>query len=184
VALFSQNGFRGTTTRELAAAVGVSEPVLYQHFATKKDLYTAIVDQMLEEATEKFEGARVELCEEATDEQFFTRLGEMVLAWYLDDPRYIRLLMFSSLEGHELAQIWYEKATSQFIDYVMGEVRKRMEAGRFRELHPFLGTEAFVGMVAHFGMISAVHKCAFESVKREDVVKTFVDVYLNGIRRK
>ncbi len=32
--LFASRGFQGTTTREIAAAVGVTEPVLYQHFET------------------------------------------------------------------------------------------------------------------------------------------------------
>ena len=36
--LFADKGFRGTTTRELAAAVGVSEPILYEHFKTTRDL--------------------------------------------------------------------------------------------------------------------------------------------------
>ena len=45
VRLFSEKGFRGVTTRELAAAVGVSEPVLYQHFETKRDLYHAIIEE-------------------------------------------------------------------------------------------------------------------------------------------
>ena len=42
--LFAEKGFRGVTTRELAQAVGVSEPVLYQHFQTKRDIYEAIVE--------------------------------------------------------------------------------------------------------------------------------------------
>ena len=43
--LFAEKGFRGTTTRELAAAVGVTEPVLYEHFRTKRDLYSAIIGE-------------------------------------------------------------------------------------------------------------------------------------------
>ena len=42
--LFAEKGFRGATTRELAAAAGVTEPVLYQHFRTKSDLYSAIIE--------------------------------------------------------------------------------------------------------------------------------------------
>ena len=32
--LFAEKGFSGATTRELASALAVSEPVLYQHFRT------------------------------------------------------------------------------------------------------------------------------------------------------
>ena len=41
--LFSRKGFRGTTTREIAGAVGVSEAMLFKHFATKEELYAAII---------------------------------------------------------------------------------------------------------------------------------------------
>ena len=42
--LFSERGFRGTTTRALAEAVGVTEPVLYEHFKSKYELYAAIIE--------------------------------------------------------------------------------------------------------------------------------------------
>ena len=42
--LFSQRGFRGTTTKEIAQAAGVSEAIIFRHFATKDELYAAILD--------------------------------------------------------------------------------------------------------------------------------------------
>lgn len=42
--LFARKGFARTTTRELAKAAGVSEPLLYRHFPSKEALYTAIQD--------------------------------------------------------------------------------------------------------------------------------------------
>src|SRR5436309_7181463 len=42
--LFSERGFRGTTTKEIAHAAGVSEAIIFRHFATKEDLYSAIID--------------------------------------------------------------------------------------------------------------------------------------------
>ncbi|HEX9962000.1 MAG TPA: helix-turn-helix domain-containing protein, partial [Pyrinomonadaceae bacterium] len=44
IKLFSQNGFRGTTTKEIARAAGVSEAMVFRHFATKDELYHAILD--------------------------------------------------------------------------------------------------------------------------------------------
>ena len=41
VRLFSQRGFRGTTTKEIAQAAGVSEAMVFRHFATKEELYAA-----------------------------------------------------------------------------------------------------------------------------------------------
>jgi len=44
VSLFSQKGFGGTTTKEIAHAAGISEAMVFRHFATKQELYTAILD--------------------------------------------------------------------------------------------------------------------------------------------
>src|SRR6202165_5362343 len=41
--LFARNGFTGTTTRELAAAAGVSEALLFRHFPSKQSLYREIL---------------------------------------------------------------------------------------------------------------------------------------------
>lgn len=40
--VFARRGFEGATTRQLAAAAGVSEALLYRHFPSKEDLYRAI----------------------------------------------------------------------------------------------------------------------------------------------
>ena len=42
--VFARHGFGGTKTRDIAAAAGVSEAILFRHFATKDDLYQAILD--------------------------------------------------------------------------------------------------------------------------------------------
>ncbi|MFN2468000.1 MAG: TetR/AcrR family transcriptional regulator [Gaiellaceae bacterium] len=41
---FAQGSYRGTTTAEIGRAAGVSEPILYRHFSSKRDLYLACLD--------------------------------------------------------------------------------------------------------------------------------------------
>jgi TetR/AcrR family transcriptional regulator len=43
--VFSQGSYRGTTTAEIAREAGVTEPILYRHFASKRDLYLACHDE-------------------------------------------------------------------------------------------------------------------------------------------
>src|SRR5436190_18813508 len=43
--VFATEGFRGATTRAIAAAAGVTEAVIFQHFADKSALYAAILEQ-------------------------------------------------------------------------------------------------------------------------------------------
>jgi len=42
--VFSAGSYAGATTAEIAREAGVSEPILYRHFASKRDLYFACLD--------------------------------------------------------------------------------------------------------------------------------------------
>lgn len=43
--VFARGSYRGTTTKEIACEAGVSEPILYRHFESKRDLYLACLDE-------------------------------------------------------------------------------------------------------------------------------------------
>jgi len=46
IRLFTEGSYHGTTTAEIARAAGVSEPILYRHFASKRDLYLAALEHV------------------------------------------------------------------------------------------------------------------------------------------
>jgi TetR/AcrR family transcriptional regulator len=43
--VFSNGSYRGTTTAEIAKEAGVTEPILYRHFESKRDLYIACLEE-------------------------------------------------------------------------------------------------------------------------------------------
>jgi AcrR family transcriptional regulator len=43
--VFSSGSYAGSTTAEIAREAGVSEPILYRHFTSKRELYFACVDE-------------------------------------------------------------------------------------------------------------------------------------------
>ena len=51
--VFVEKGFSGTTTRQLAAAAGVSEALLFKHFPSKEALYSAILRTSFEDEGSK-----------------------------------------------------------------------------------------------------------------------------------
>jgi AcrR family transcriptional regulator len=55
VRVFSDGSYRGVTTAEIARAAGVSEPILYRHFASKRDLYLAAVEHVWREVRARWE---------------------------------------------------------------------------------------------------------------------------------
>lgn len=75
--LFSAQGFDSTTTREIAERVGVSEPILFRHFATKRQLLLAVLE-------ERGPGSRWAALATATDAAVFETALRGLLRRYLD----------------------------------------------------------------------------------------------------
>lgn len=42
--IFSRTSYRGATTADIAREAGISEPILYRHFGSKRDLYLACLE--------------------------------------------------------------------------------------------------------------------------------------------
>ncbi|MGA0034620.1 MAG: TetR/AcrR family transcriptional regulator [Ilumatobacteraceae bacterium] len=42
--VFSEHGFHDTSMNEIAEAVGVTKPVIYQHFGSKRELFSSLID--------------------------------------------------------------------------------------------------------------------------------------------
>lgn len=59
--VFANGSYAGSTTAELARAAGVSEPILYRHFASKRDLYLACLDEAWRQLRAAFEAKAQEL---------------------------------------------------------------------------------------------------------------------------
>lgn len=53
--LFAEHGYENATTAAIADAAGVTEPILYRHFAGKKSLFIAIVRMMSERTIHHWE---------------------------------------------------------------------------------------------------------------------------------
>ena len=56
IRLFAERGYSGATTSELARAAGVTEPIIYRHFNSKKDLFIAVIERTGQRTTEMWEG--------------------------------------------------------------------------------------------------------------------------------
>jgi AcrR family transcriptional regulator len=178
--LFAEKGFRGTTTRELAAAVGVTEPVLYEHFKTKRDLYNAIIETKAKQGLDSVRALSEQYAGSDDDSGFFYALGMNIVDWYTSDPTVIRLLLFSNLEGHELKDLFQERGGACFA-VVTQHIKRRIQQGAIRDVDPALAARSFFGAIAHYSMSALVFGFAPFEKSPEDVVREMVDIFMAGM---
>src|SRR3982751_3028044 len=105
--VFSERGFRGTTTKEIATAAGVSEAMVFRHFANKDELYSAILDRKACSQTMLNSLSSLDAKMAANDDYgVFYTMALNALENHKKDPNLMRLLFYSALEGHDLARLF------------------------------------------------------------------------------
>ena len=177
--LFATNGFRGTTTKQIALAAGVSEALLFKHFPTKHALYSAILSEKthysgLQEAVEEAAAKR-------EDRRFF-----ILLASYRTrkgtDPILFRLLLFSALEGHKMSDMFFRQQYRVFHDLLADYIRQRIDDGAYRPLDPLLAARAFFGIILHHQLLHDIFGLRMH-LTHEATVEEYVSLFLNGLIR-
>jgi len=115
--VFSSSSYRGTTTAEIAKKAGVTEPVLYRHFASKRDLYLAV----LEESWRRLRGLWNGALEDEPDPRLW--VGAIGRAYFAaTDPKVL------------CADLWIQALTEASDDPVIRRsLRKQM-----REVHTYV----------------------------------------------
>ncbi|MDH4107028.1 MAG: TetR/AcrR family transcriptional regulator [Gammaproteobacteria bacterium] len=74
---FSENGFKGTSTRDIADRAGVHHPLITYHFKNKEELWRAAADKVFSEFTALLLQAR----QQAADFEPRERMAEMIRAY-------------------------------------------------------------------------------------------------------
>lgn len=184
VKLFSQRGFRGTTTKEIAQAAGVSEAIIFRHFATKEDLYAAILDhKACAIGPVEWDAVFREAAEGKDDRAFFERLARHMLERHAEDVDFLRLLLYSALEGHQLAEMFWDRTAKPHDEIVIGYLRQRQRDGALRALDPQIIVRAFIGMLVHHSLCNTLwHKsCRPLDLSIQRAAQVFTEILLSGI---
>ncbi len=112
--VFVRSSYRGATTSEIAREAGITEPILYRHFRSKRDLYLACMD----EAVHRF----LETAEEALAANPEGCLGAIIDAYMAQRARL------------RLVDLWIQALNEAADDPVIAKaVRKQV-----RDVHRFI----------------------------------------------
>src|SRR5262249_20045217 len=184
--LFSQRGFRGTTTKEIALAAGVSEAMVFRHFATKEELYSAIIDQKacLGDERDPYQVV-ADALERKDDRAVFERLALDALEQNECDPEFQRLLLHSALEGHELAQMFWEKFVRRVYKFLGEYIRERQRDGEMVDVEPAIVVRAFIGMIIHHSLNNNLwdRKRRLLKISNESAAREFTRILLHGVAK-
>ena len=189
VSLFSQRGFKGTTTKEIARAAGVSEAMVFRHFENKDALYLAILDTKgCQDGVHRFpweENEKLQKAIEDKDDQaVFYHIAFDALNKHQADISFMRLLFYSALEEHELADRFFQEFVERVYQFICGYIEQRQRDGAFREFNPRIAVRAFLGMLIHHSLNNILwdKKRVILDISTDEAAKNFAEILLGGIR--
>ena len=116
--IFAKGSYHGSTTAQIARETGVTEPVLYRHFSSKRDLYLACLDSVWEQVRALWEKA---LAREPEPANWLKAIGKA----YLEARAAARIV---------LVDLWIQALTEAADD---PEIRRALRA-QVREVHGFV----------------------------------------------
>jgi AcrR family transcriptional regulator len=190
IKLFSQNGFRGTTTKKIAEHSGVSEAMVFRHFATKDELYSAILDrkfcgmegQILPWEADSEEKRSIN---EKDDFGVFYNFAVKAMQHHEENVDFMRLLHFSKLEDHLLSEMFFERFVSPLYEFLGSYIKQRQADGVFREMEPLMAVRSFLGMIIHHSLNNILwdKNQQIINISNEDASKYFTEILLNGIKK-
>jgi len=114
---FARGGLHGTSTEEIAAAAGISQPYLFRLFGTKKKLFLATIERCMADTLELFRKA----AGEARGREALDAMGKAYVAMVTTD----RTRLLAQMEGYAACDD--------------PDVRDAMRAG-YGKLHLFVET--------------------------------------------
>ena len=146
--IFSEKGFQGTKTKDIAKAAGISEAMIFKFFKNKEDLYKAIITSTVKDHSKEISDMQSQVS------NLPTVLKEFILH-VIDlnekDPTFLRLMLYSSLEEHEFAHNFMETHLLVETEEFTKAIEKGIQAGEYREVNPRL-----VAQIFHYLMLSTI----------------------------
>ena len=189
--LFSKRGFSGTTTQDIARSAGVSEATVFKHFSTKDELYAALLDvKKCSEGHHRFPWEENESLIKAMnsndDYGVFYSFAIRAPDKQQSDISFMRMLFFSALEEHEMADRFYTEFVAKIYDFLGAYVKKRQKDGAFRKVAPKIVVRAFLGMLIHHSLNNILwdKNRRVLDISNETAAKNFAEILLRGITLK
>lgn len=137
---FAEKGFAGTSTEDIAARAGISQPYLFRLFGTKKELYIASVSRCFRETLELFQRA----AEGLRGEEALHAIGHAYMEHLQADRTWLRAQMqaYSASDDPEIRAV-VRAGFGDLVAYV-----RRVSGADWPAAWSFFATGMFLNVLA------------------------------------
>lgn len=128
--LFAQHGFEGTSTRQIAAAVGATPAMIHYYFGDKHGLYRALLEEIIRPVLEGLEQRAGTSGAAATVRDFLSAY----LGMFGDHP-WLPVLVFREMHegGEEFRSHFAQRFGSRLKGLLSNALAQERAAGRLRD---------------------------------------------------
>lgn len=177
--LFTQNGYHGTTMRQIAEGAGITAGSIYNHFSGKDDIFLAVI-----ETYHPFHqiGPMLAAVEGESLEQAIHEAARRIARVMEQNPGLMNLAL---IELIELESKHMPVLVESFRPQVMVFVRRlATEPDQVRPISSFAAFRTFVGLIFAFELTGRLLQQALGSdAEAMGTLEDFVTIYLRGILR-
>jgi len=178
VALFSSQGYHGTSTREIARLADVSEVTVFRYFEHKEDIFLSALQSSLSTIRPRldlFERGSEGLAPEAMLPQILSLLVDMTTF----SPELTKLVAVAFLELHGKAEdVCFEHLTPLFTA-IAGYLSANMATGKVRSLNPVIVTAAMtLTVIAQPELSKLIAGSAFSRMRGRDTIDEYSRFWL------
>jgi len=166
--------------RQLAEKAGISEAMIYHHFPSNEALYDAMLKDKLESSKHLF--YPVEAANAGKDRAVLDTIIGNFLREGRRDTSYMRMMLYSALEGHEFATKAVNGPLQEFFRFLGSYLEKRMGNGTLKAVGGEVAARLVIGMAYHATLLREIyHDPGIQNVDTEDLKNIIVDLFFHGI---
>lgn len=176
--LFLQNGYQGTSTRDIASQIGITQPALYHHFSDKEVIFLEVISQV---GSDVRNGINKVL--RKNDLEPIERLAQITQVLTRLHPNSVFTLIHGSFK--ELTPGSQRKLGMIFrMDYLapIAEYFKLPEVQLRPEILPDEAAEVFISSLSP--IFTSFHRIGGDSLSDEERIKLLLRLIMFGIAKE
>ncbi len=146
--LFSESGYDAVSVGEIARAVGIKAPSLYNHFPSKQAIFDAIVEETSKEFEKNTDEVAIHVQNSARDVTVFSQITEddlvekvhQIFNISLHDENialFRKMMTIEQFRSDELSKLYSERYVERIVAYHAGIFKSLIAAGELKKEDPY-----------------------------------------------